>query len=401
MIARTALPALLVLAACTPPAEGGGTDTEPSGTTDMSSTTGEAPALLELDGPCDFGRDDAAELALLTNDFTAAGLFRVDTAARTVSDELAPARTDTVLGAHDDWLVMVHRAGFNRVELIDRKADWALVGGADVTHPASTDPNPQSVAFTDDGLAWVPLFAAPAVQVFDFTGDPAGWQVGSVDLSAFADADGNPEAGLALACGSTLFVSIQRLGPDFAPVDKSYLVAVDTAARAAIDLDPQADGAQAIALLGPWPKQIRRDPADLQGHTALVLTSGVERVDLSHGTSTWAVAPDRLTALGSPQAFAVAPDSASLFVAVASPDYTAVTVVHVGLDGGEPAAPVTIVETKGVGDRMLEQLGGTLWIGDQAASRLRAWDLTATPPTELASDALGTDVAPWTFLPLP
>lgn len=400
MIARTLLPALLVLAACTP--EGGaGTDTEPAGTTAMSSTTGDAPPLLDLDAPCDFGRDDADELALVTNDFSVAGLFRVDAAAKTVSAQRAPASTDTVLGARGDWLVMVHRYGFNRVELVDRKADWTLVGGLDITHPASDDPNPQSVAFTDDGLGWVPLFAAPAVQILDFTRDPADWLVGSVDLTPFADADGNPEAGLALTCGHTLFVAIQRLGPDFAPVDSSYLVAVDTAARAPIDLDPAADGAQGIALLGPWPKQFRRDPADLEGHTALVLTSGIERVDLSHGTSEWAVAPDRLAALGSPQAFALAPDGASAYVAVTSADYTAVTVVQVGMGDGEPAAPVPLVTTQGVGDRLLERLGDTLWIGDNGGSRLRAWDLAVAPPAEIEAEELGTDVAPWTLLPLP
>lgn len=398
------LPALLALAACTADAPGETEGPDTTGTSDMSPTTGEPPALLDLDAPCDFGRDDADELALVTvaADFSAAGLARVDVVERRAAPEVAPASTDTVLGAHGDWLVMVHRFGFNRLELVDRKTGWSVVGGEDVTYPGVDEPNPQSVAFTDDGLAWVPLFAAPSVQIFDFT-QSSGWKVGEVDLAPFADADGSPEAGLALACGGVVFVAIQRLdtATTFAPVDKSYLVAIDAAARAPIDLDPATDGPQAIALLGPWPKQFRRDPADLMGHTALVLTSGVERVDLSRGTSEWAVPPEAIAAAGAPQAFALAPDGASVYLAVTDASYSKVSVVQLGLDGAAPAAPTLLVETEGVGDRMLEQLGGVLWIGDRGGSRLRAWDLAQAPPAELESEDLGTDVPPWTFLALP
>lgn len=400
MNARTTLPALLLLAACTPSDAGGETESA-SGSTTMSETTGGDVPKLELDAPCDFGPEDAAELALLTNDFSAAGLHRVDPTSRAVSTEVTAASTDTVLGAHGDWLVMVHRFGFNRVEVLDRGADWASIGGVDVTHPSTPDPNPQSVAFTPGGLAWVPLFSAPAVQVYDFNRDPADWLVGTVDLSGVADGDGNPEAGVALACGGTLFVGVQRLAPDYTPVDLSYLVPIDAAARAVIDLDPAADGTQAIALLGPWPKQFRRDPADAAGHTALVLTSGVERVDLSQGTSLWVIAPELLAPLGSPLAFVLAGDGASAYVALTSPDYTSVAVVHVGLDGGEPAAPVTIATTPGVGGGMLERLGGTLWLGDRDGARLRAFDLAQSPPAEIESDMLATTIPPWSFIPLP
>jgi hypothetical protein len=269
---------------------------------------------------------------------------------------------------------------------------------------AGAAPNPQGAVFATDGLAYVPLFAAPAVQIYDFAGAPETWLRGSIDLAAFADADGNPEAGAALACGRVLFVAIQRL-VDFVPVDRSYLVAVDLDARAVIDLAPDADGAQAIPLLGTYPKQFRRDPADPAGHTALVLTSGVERVDLSRGTSSWAVAPEVLAAAGidgfDPQAFALAPDGASVFITATDGEFPRAAVFHVGLDGREPTAPVRLVEGLTSGDRMLEQLGGKLWIGDADPERprLRVYDLAAGG--ELDGDVLATPVAPWAFIPLP
>lgn len=406
------LPLPLALAACAPQIADSSdltdsTGSESQGSTGMSSTTDSSGPAIELDAPCDFGIEDADELALVTNDFVAPpGLARVDVAGRQIAPDLLPATTDTALGARGDWLVMVHRYGQNRVDLVDRKADWALVGSADVRHEGVDDPNPQGVAFDGDGLAYVPLFAAPAVQIFDFSRAPADWLAGSIDLSAFADADGSPEAGAALACGRVLFVGIQRL-ENFVPVDQSYLVPIDLDARAAIDLDPAAAGTQAIPLLGPWPKQFRRDPADATWHTALVLTSGIERVNLSYGTSEWAVAPEVLAAAGvdgfDVQAFALAADGASVYLAATDGDFPGSAVFHVGLDGGAPATPVKLIEGLVSGDRMLERLGTTLWVGDAnpETPRLRAWDLAGAAPQEIAAEGLATAVPPWTFIPLP
>lgn len=405
MITRPArLTAALALLACNPSTPGdAGTETEGHDTTDMSETTGPGLAPLELDAPCDFGPEDAAELALVTNNFVdPPALARVSVGEQLVTPDLAPASTDTALAAGGDRLVMVHRFGHDRIELVDR-ADWSVLGGVDVTHPAAGETNPQGAVFAADGLAYVPLFAAPAVQIYDFAGAPETWLQGSIDLSEFADADGSPEAGAALACGRVLFVAIQRL-VDFAPVDGSYLVAVDLEARAAIDLDPDAEGSQAIALRGTYPKQFRRDPADPAGHTALVLTSGVERVDLSRGTSSWAVAPEVLAAAGvdgfDPQAFALAADGASVYITATDGEFPNAAVFHVGLDGREPTAPVRLVEGLTSGDRMLERLGDQLWIGDADPEdpRLRVYDLAAG--VELAGEGLKLPVAPWTFIPL-
>lgn len=413
MTSRSALlTTALALAACNP-SKGDtdsdtdtGTETEGQGTTDMSPTTGEAPVVVELDAPCDFGLEHADELALVTNDFVAApGLGRVATGDMVVTPDILPASTDTALGAHADWLVMVHRFGQNRIDVVDRAGEWLLRGSVDVTHAASADPNPQGVTFDGDGLAYVPLFAAPAVQIYDFSAaESSAWLQGEIDLSPFADDDGSPEAGVALACGRVLFVGIQRL-VDFVPVDQSFLVAIDLDARAVLDLDAEADGAQAIGLLGPYPKQIRRDPADAAGHTALVLTSGVERVDLTRGTSEWAVAPEVLAAAGidgfDPQAFAVAPDGASVFITATDGEFPSAAVFQVGLDSAEPAEPVKLFGGLNSGDRMLEQLNGWLWFGDAnpADPRVRVWDIATN--SELVGDGLKTAVPPWAFIPLP
>src|SRR5690606_24224407 len=107
-----------------------------------------------------------------------------------------------------------------------------------------------------------------------------------LDLSSFADSDGKPEAALAFSCGDIVFVGVQRL-VNFASVDCDYLIPIDTSGPTV--------GTTAIPLLGAWAKQVRLDPADANHHTVLVLTSGIERVDLKSGESAWAV-PDTVFA---------------------------------------------------------------------------------------------------------
>ncbi len=119
--------------------------------------------------------------------------------------------------------------------------------------------------------------------------------------AGLADADGNPEASDLLLCGGVLFVAVDRVDQDAGLVPnepQARLAAVDLASGAVHDVDPQTPGAQGLALLGAWARQFRLDPADPTGRTALVLTTGLERVDLSSGTSAWAVSEARLQAAG-------------------------------------------------------------------------------------------------------
>ncbi|HEY0135781.1 MAG TPA: hypothetical protein VGB85_16970, partial [Nannocystis sp.] len=198
------------------------------------------------------------------------------------------------------------------------------------------------------------------------------------------------------------FVAIQRL-VDFAPVDLSWLVAVDLATGAAIDLDPATDGTQALPLQGPWAKQVRLDPADPSGHTVLVLTSGVERVDLPLGTSRWAVDPTLLAAAGidgyDPQAFTVAADGASVHLLATAGDYPDAAVFHVGLDGLAPATPQVLVDGLTSREKTLERVGATLWVGDAAPDQPRLRRFNLDDDSELA--AVSTPGDPYLVLAIP
>ena len=222
-----------------------------------------------------------------------------------------------------------------------------------------------------------------------------------------------PEASLAVACGSTLFVSIDRIATDdgFNRAGGDALVAIDLTERTALDLDPDAEGAQAIETRGAWIKQLRVDPAD--PFALLALTEGIERVALGEGATTWAVPPGTFAAAGIthfqlPIAFDVADDTAYVAAygpadgespdcaADPTPCFAQVRLFAGPLDGSGPLVP--FAGGFDAVDRTLEVVGDTLWFGSRRSGEPGLWvfDLTAEPPT-VADGPLPTGLPPYSL----
>lgn len=390
---------LSLAAACS----GGGADTDTdTATTGAETDTSDNAPLIDLDGPCRGPLVDPARIAVITTDFVNGGLSLADVAARTINPDVAAATTDTVGAWHDGKLYLVHRYGYNRIDALDG-ASWQLLGGVDVSAAGVAEPNPQALAVADDGRGYLTLFGAPELQIFDLAGSTPA-KIGAIDLSPFADADGNPEAGVAIACGSHLIVGVQRL-VDFAPVDHSYLVVLDRDSEQIVDLDPQTPGPQGIQLAGAFPRQIRVDPRDPSGHTLLVLTAGLERVHLPTAARTWAIDQDRLAAVGltgfAAQAFTLDATGQIAYIAAADGDYPGAAIWQFTLDSD--AAPQKIISGIATSEKVLECVGDALWVGDTTpgGAGVRIFDLTSATTAELTQAPLATGLPPYTFIPIP
>jgi len=386
---------------------GSGSDSDSgSGSGSDSDSDSDSEPLLPLDGPC--GASTPTErLAVITTDFASGGVSIAD-ATMSVDVDVANATTDTLATGHLGDLYLIHRYGFNSIDVLSADT-WSTRGSYDVVVDGVPEPNPQSLVFPGDGasqtIGYLTLFGAAQLQIIDFDGD-APEQIGSVDLSVFADDDGNPEAGVAIACGSTVLVGIQRLDPTFTPVDSSYIVAIDSVSQSPIDLDPMTDGMQGLALEGAWPRQIRVDPADPSGETILVLTSGIERVHVPSATRSWAVTAESLEAAGilgfANQAFVTDEAGEVAYITAADGDYPAAAVYRVGIDGAAPTTPEKLISGIATRERSLERMGQELWVGDasQDASGLRVWDLSMDPPVEMTAAPLDTGLPPYTVVAL-
>lgn len=136
----------------------------------------------------------------------------------------------------------------------------------------------------------------------------------------------------------------------------------------------------------------------------MVLTSGIERVDLAHGTSSWAVDPAVLAAAGvdgfDPIGFSVSADGTSVDLLATDGDYPAAAVFRVRL-GEQAASAEKLIPGLTARDKSIERVGDALWVGDAAPGnpRLRRFDLGQDPPVE--ADPIATPGDPYLLLAIP
>jgi hypothetical protein len=90
-------------------------------------------------------------------------------------------------------------------------------------------------------------------------------------------------------------------------------------------------------------------------------------------------------------------------MSAADGDYPGAAVYRIGLDGGAPQVPEKIISGVASSEKLLERVGGVLWVGDASpsASGLRRWDLSVDPPVELTQAPISTGLPPYTMVMLP
>jgi len=183
----------------------------------------------------------AADRAVLTTtDYATGSLSVLDLATNTPTNDLLTIHSDAVVRVHHGRVYIVNRFGQDNV---------LVLSGEDPATPAAqysvgNGTNPQDIAILHQSKAYVSrLGVASLLVVNPVTGD----SLGSIDLSSFADADGNPEAAAMAIYGDRLYVVCQRLD-NFVPTDKSTVAVVDVQTDTLVDADPALPGLQGIDL---------------------------------------------------------------------------------------------------------------------------------------------------------
>jgi hypothetical protein len=396
--------------ACAPPAQG---VCEAEASSDLGPIV--APGWRPPSAPCQLDAPDPSRLVLTTTDHSTGALTLVDLEAGRVLPDVAEGLTDSVPTWGPGIVPVLHRLN-DFVEVFDASDPSRLRSVAQHTVGTKRGANPQALVFGPDGLAFVTLLGAPWVEVLDLSAPPDEALVDRIDLSAFADPDGNPDAGVAVACGDTMYVATSRLGPDFQRVDYDAIVAVDMNER--VPLDP---GRGALRVRGQWIRQLRRDRADPEGTTLLALTTGIERIDLKTQEVTWAVPEDAFATAGIdhfylPQAFDVSEDGTMAYLAAYAPEdgddpscacesdscFAQVRLYRVGLDGREPRVPEAFAGGFDSLAQTLEVVDDRLWYGSTRFDAPGLWlfDLALDPP-EVLEGPLSTGLPPYAMVAIP
>jgi hypothetical protein len=203
-----------------------------------------AAVLLATTGPLQAQRG----LFVTTTDFATGSTAFLAPGAAEAEVNLLGIHSDASGHYHDGRVYVVNRLGQDNILVLD---------AADLRSPVTqfsvgNGANPHDIEIVAPDKAYVTLYATATLLIVD---PRDGTQLGEIDLSAFADGDGLPEASQIVRVGERLYLSCQRLDRDngWVPADISYLIVVDIASDALVDVDPAADGVQGIALAATNP----------------------------------------------------------------------------------------------------------------------------------------------------
>ena len=160
-----------------------------------------------------------------TTDFTVGALAEVALDTLEVTDEVTATTGDSVVRADGGYVIVINRFQHDSVRLYD--PDDLLTPLSEFSTGAGS--NPQE-ALLCDGRLFVTRLELDSIGVYD---PDSGLPVGEVDLSAWADDDGVPEAATMVRVAGTLYVGLQRLDRDNAwlpAADGGRVVEVDCGA---------------------------------------------------------------------------------------------------------------------------------------------------------------------------
>jgi len=160
--------------------------------------------------------------------------------------------SDAGVDYYDGMVYIVNRLGQDNILVLD--LDPAEPVNPFFQFSVGNGTNPQEIEFVSAEKAYVSL----KTDYLLIVNPQDGSELGRIDLSGFADADGLPEPAQMALVGNRLFVGIQRLDREnfWNPAGESYLAVIDTQTDALIDVDPTSDGVQGIELASTNPGDI-------------------------------------------------------------------------------------------------------------------------------------------------
>jgi hypothetical protein len=150
--------------------------------------------------------DNQTHALVATTDFTVGALATIDLDDWTVVDEITATTGDPVVQVHDGLVYQINRFQHDSVRVYD-PPDFSTPLLEFSTGAGS---NPQWVV-PCAGALFVTRYESDSIGVFD---PGTGLPLDEVDLSAFADADGLPEASSMIRLGDHLYAGLQRMDRD-------------------------------------------------------------------------------------------------------------------------------------------------------------------------------------------
>ena len=192
-----------------------------------------------------------SDLLVITTDFSTGSTAFLAADAAEAEVNLLGIHSDAVGHYHDGRVYIVNRLGQDNILVLDAMDLRTPLTQFSVGNGA----NPHDIEIVAPDKAYVSRYDAASLLIVN---PQDGAELGEIDLSAFADADGLPEVSQIVRVGDRLYLSCQRLDRNggWGPADVSYLIVVDLATDTLVDVDPDAEGVQGIALSAANPNSM-------------------------------------------------------------------------------------------------------------------------------------------------
>ena len=191
------------------------------------------------------------DLFVITTDFSTGSTAFLGAQADEAEVNLLGIHSDAVGHYHAGRVYIVNRLGQDNILVLDAMDLRAPVAQFSVGNGT----NPHDIEIVAPDKAYITRYDAASLLIVN---PQDGAELGEIDLSAFADADGLPEVSQIVRVGERLYLSCQRLDRNggWGPVDVSYLIVVDLATDALVDVEPDVEGVQGIALSAANPNSM-------------------------------------------------------------------------------------------------------------------------------------------------
>ena len=192
-----------------------------------------------------------SDLFVITTDFSTGSTAFLAANAAEAEVNLLGIHSDAVGHYHDGRVYIVNRLGQDNILVLDAMDLRTPLTQFSVGNGA----NPHDIEIVAPDKAYVTRYDTASLLIVN---PQNGAELGEIDLSAFADADGLPEVSQIVRVGDRLYLSCQRLDRNggWGPTDVSYLIVVDLATDTLVDVDLDAEGVQGIALSAANPNSM-------------------------------------------------------------------------------------------------------------------------------------------------
>ncbi len=166
----------------------------------------------------------ASAALVITTDYQSGAFSTIDPTDRSVTQNVQVTHSDSIcrFDPNTGFPYIVSRLGADSITVLDPENGW-IVNNQYSVGPGA---NAQDIAVVSSERAYVPRFADSDLLIIHPT---QGDELGRIDLSQYADEDGNPEAAMAYHVDGEVFVGLQRLDATWEPTGYSSMVVIDGA----------------------------------------------------------------------------------------------------------------------------------------------------------------------------